>query len=267
MTEYREPPEYLMRLNPHPRDEYIKFDPIPHVYTVHGEKGYTSVTTWNHSHFSHFDADEIIDKMVKKGTLQDPTSKYYGMTPVEIKAMWAKNGKEASGSGTSMHEDIEQYYNLEPKINNSIEYEYFLRFAKDYQYLKPYRTEWMVYYEEYKLSGSIDMIFENPEDGTLIIYDWKRVKDIKYEADFNKFAHTPCINHLPDTNFWHYSLQLNTYKTILEAKYDKTISGMYLVCLHPDNPAKTYERIEVPDLRVEMENLFAYRKQQLEEKI
>ena len=115
MTESREPPEYLKRLNPHPRDEFIKFDPIPHIYTVHGELGYTSVTTWNHSHFSHFDADAIIEKMVKKGTLQDPASKYYGMTPNQIKGLWAKNGKEASESGTSMHEDIEYYYNLEPK--------------------------------------------------------------------------------------------------------------------------------------------------------
>lgn len=267
MTQGREPPEYLKRLNNHPRDQYIEFDEGPHIYTVHGEQGYTSVTTWNHSHFSHFDADEVLEKMEKKGTLQDPSSKYYGMTRKQIKATWAKNAKEASCSGTSMHEDIEHYYNLEPRKNDSIEYTYFLKFAQDYQHLKPYRTEWMVYYEEYKLSGSIDMVFENPEDGTLIIYDWKRVKEIKYEHDFNKFAHTPCISHLPDTNFWHYSLQLNTYKTILEHKYGKTISGMYLVCLHPDNPAKTYERIEVSDLKIEIENLFDYRKKQIEEKI
>jgi hypothetical protein len=267
MTEYREPPTYLKELNPHPRDEFIQFDEGPHIYTVHGEQGYTSVTTWNHSHFSHFDADAVIECMVKKGSLQDPTNKYYGMTPIQIKKMWKKNGIEASGSGTKMHADIEYYYNAEPKINDSIEYQYFLQFAKDFNHLKPYRTEWMVYYEDLKLSGSIDMIFENPEDGTLIIYDWKRVKEIKYEHDFNKYAHTECIKHLPDTNFWHYSLQLNTYRTILEKKYGKNISGMYLVCLHPDNPLKTYERIEVPFLTTEMENLFEYRKKQIEEKI
>ena len=84
----------------------------------------------------------------------------------------------------------------------------------------PYRTEWMVYHEELRLAGSIDMIFEN-EDGSLQIYDWKRCKEISYDSYYGKAAITSCISHLPDTNFWHYSLQLNVYKNILEIKYGK----------------------------------------------
>ena len=64
------------------------------------------------------------------------------------------------------------------------------------------------------------MIFENP-DGSLQIYDWKRCKEISYDSYYGKAAITPCISHLPDTNFWHYSLQLNVYKNILEIKYGK----------------------------------------------
>jgi hypothetical protein len=146
--------------------------------------------------------------------------------------------------------------------NDSVEYSWFMRFVKDFPELKPYRTEWMVYYEDLKLSGSIDMIFENP-DGTLQIYDWKRCKEISYESGFGKSATTDCISHLPDTNFWHYSLQLNVYKTILELKYGKKITGMYLVCLHPDSGYKTYDRIEVSFMEKEMDDLFALRKQQL----
>jgi ATP-dependent exoDNAse (exonuclease V) beta subunit len=136
-----------------------------------------------------------------------------------------------------------------------------MNFVRDFSELKPYRTEWMIYYEELKLSGSIDMIFENP-DGTIQIYDWKRCREIKYED--RKCAETACIRHLPDTNFWHYALQLNTYKTILERKYGKTVTGLYLVCMHPENPYKNYERIEVPFLENEMEALFEYRRQQIE---
>ena len=29
------------------------------------EKDFMSVTTWNHSQFPHFDADKVIDKMMK----------------------------------------------------------------------------------------------------------------------------------------------------------------------------------------------------------
>jgi len=109
------------------------------------------------------------------------------------------------------------------------------------------------------------LVYENPE-GTLLIYDWKRCEAIVNESFDGKTALTPCISHLPDTNFWHYSLQLNTYKKILETKYDKKVVGLFLVRLHPDNPYKTYERIEVPILEKEMEDLFRERKAELAKK-
>jgi hypothetical protein len=261
---HNEPPTYLAQKNHHPRDDDISFEEGPHIYTVLGDRGgYTSVTTWNHSHFSHFNADDVLDKMFAGKNMNDPTYKYYGMTRNEIKKMWDKKRDSSSGSGTQMHYDIECYYNGLSVENNSVEFGYFRRFLADYPELTPYRTEWMVYYEELKMSGSIDMIFENP-DGTIQIYDWKRCQEIKHEAEFGKYALTPCISHLPDTNFWHYALQLNTYKTILEHKYGKKVTDMYLVCLHPDNVYKTYERIKVPDLPSEMEKLFQLRREQIQ---
>jgi ATP-dependent exoDNAse (exonuclease V) beta subunit len=257
------PPNFLALKNPHPRDEFIEFDEGPHIYTVHGEQGYTSVTTLNHSHFEHFDADSILDNIMKGKRIYDPTYKYYGMTREQIKESWDKNRDSASFAGTNMHYDIECYYNDMDVKNDSIEFKYFKNFVKDFPELKPYRTEWMVYYEELKISGSIDMIFENP-DGTIQIYDWKRCKEIAYENPYGKTAITPCISHFQDSNFWHYALQLNTYKTILEHKYGKKVTGLYLVCLHPDNPYKNYDRIEVPFLEEDMQNLFEYRRKQIE---
>jgi len=257
------PPDYLAKLNAHPRDAFITFDEGPHIYTVHGKQGYTSVTTWNHRHFPHFDAEKIVQGILANKRMQDPTYKYYGMTREQILADWDTNRDSAAKAGTKMHYDIECYYNKQPANNTSVEYQYFQRFIRDFPDLKPYRTEWMVYYEELKISGSIDMIFENP-DGTLQIYDWKRCKEITYEDSFgNKTALTPCISHLPDTNFWHYALQLNMYKVILEHKYGKQVTGLYLVCLHPDNPYKTYDRIPVPVLEKEMADLLEVRKREV----
>ena len=108
------------------------------------------------------------------------------------------------------------------------------------------------------------MIFEN-SDGTLQIYDWKRCEEIRHEPEFNKYAKTPCIDHLPDTNFWHYALQLNVYKYILESKYGKTITDLYLVCMHPDNKYKNYQRIKVPVLEDEMSELVKLRLAQVKE--
>ena len=55
----------LSKKNLHPRDLQITFEEVPHTYTVDGDSSYTSVTTFNHSHFEHFDADKIIDNMMR----------------------------------------------------------------------------------------------------------------------------------------------------------------------------------------------------------
>jgi hypothetical protein len=43
-------------------------------------------------------------------------------------------------------------------------------------------------------------------------------KSLEKFVSYNQFALDP-ISHIPDTNFWHYSIQLNTYKLIIERKY------------------------------------------------
>ena len=139
-----------------------------------------------------------------------------------------------------------------------LEWQYFINFVKDFPNLKPFRTEWVIYHEDVKISGSIDMVYEN-QDGTLSIYDWKRAKNITRVNNFNKFALPPQICHLPDSNFWHYALQLNTYKTIIEAKYGRTVRDLFLVRLHPDAEEQNYELIPLPDLSADVRALFLER--------
>jgi len=77
--------------------------------------------------------------------------------------------------------------------------------------------------------------------------------------NFNKYAIPPVICHLPDSNFWHYALQLNTYKYILQTKYNKKIKDLFLVRLHPESEEKNYELVQLPDLSVEVNDLFKER--------
>ena len=255
--------DYLSTINSHERDALIEFEEGPHIYKIRGDSSqYTSVTTWNHSHFEHFDADTIINKMMNSKNWK--TNKYYGMTKEEIITQWDASRDEASSAGTNLHYDIECYYNNCPNDNDSLEYSYFLKFAEDFKNLKPYRTEWMIWHEDIKIAGSVDMIFEQ-EDGTLLIYDWKRSKEITKTTGFNKYATTECISHLPDTNYWHYCLQLNVYKRILEEKYGKRVEGLFLVCLHPNNKNQSYLRIPCADLQSEVGELFEMRKKVVNE--
>ena len=257
--------QYLANVNRHERDERIVFDEGPHIYYIDGScEGYISCTTLNHSHFEHFDADAIIKKMMSSSKW--PQNKYYGQSPDEIKESWNINRDEAANAGTKMHYDIECYYNKMKVENDSIEFSYFTNFEKDIgSKLKPYRTEWTVFHEELKIAGSIDMIYEN-DDGTLLIYDWKRCKEIVKTNGFGKWGNKECIEHLPDSNYWHYCLQLNTYKAILEEKYGKKVGDLYLVCLHPNNKNGDYLRIKVVDLQEEVKELFALRRKDVEKR-
>ena len=243
------------------------------------ETKYTSVTTWCHSNFSQFDADDIINTMMK-GKNWKEGHKYWGLDINQIKELWEKNKDNVAGAGTNLHYDIECFYNntsLKSGYTNkdlheyyksnlcdfldkqSIEWKYFIRFIDENPNLKPYRTEWLIYNEDIKIAGSIDMIFEN-EDGTLSIYDWKRVKNITRINNYNKFAITQAICHLPDSNFWHYTLQLNTYKYIIEQKYNKIVRELFLVRLHPEAEELSYELIKLPILEREMKDLLKDRK-------
>lgn len=241
-------------MNKHPRDSLIIFDSTKHNYTCNNLVGFTSVTGWVKTHFKHFDANATVDKIMSSRNWTK--SKYFGKTKDEILSGWSTNANLASSLGTEMHKSIESYYNLTPNQRSEILSQplsetiaslnlpnHFINFVKNNEHLTPFRSEWMIFDESIRIAGSVDMLFEQP-DGSLIIYDWKRCKGIVKTSPFNSYSTTDCIEHFPDTNFWHYALQLNMYKYIIEAKYEKTVSKMVLLALHPDLP--TYVQIPVP---------------------
>jgi hypothetical protein len=185
------------------------------------------------------------------------------MTADAIKTQWSDSANEASTAGTRMHLDIEHYNNAEPVgnlegdgwvPNASVEWDFFLSYEKNFRKKKgfvPYRTEWLVFKEDIKLAGSIDMLYLKP-DGSLAIYDWKRAKEIKFENSFQQMR--PPLDNLPDTNYWHYSLQLNIYRRILEELYGFHVSEMALVVLHPNN--RSYKVIQLNRMDEEITAMF-----------
>ena len=93
------------------------------------------------------------------------------------------------------------------------------------------------------------------------MYDWKRIKEISKINKYNKWSTNKNINYLPDSNYWHYALQLNIYKFIYNREYSGMINGIYLVLLHPEN--KSFIHVPVIDLQDEVEILLMERKNKL----
>ena len=246
--------------NRHPRDERIEFDEPTHRYTIDGtSERWTSCTGFIHDFFPHFDPKAAV-AAIKRGK-NYATSKYYGKSDQEILDGWSNSGKEASGLGTAMHLAIEQFMNgaeslIEPSVKLTKEWKFFEIFWADCGGdLVPYRMEWEVFSPEHRLAGSIDAIFYRPSDGKYVIYDWKRSKQIKSDNEHEK-GYYP-LDHLPNCNYWHYSLQLNIYKWFLETFYGLEVADLYLIILHPDN--KNYRRLRLNFLPDEVQAMLQCR--------
>lgn len=252
----------LLQQNIHPRDKHIEFDEPTHIYTIDGDSNYKSVTTWIHDFFPYFDADHVIAKM-RAGKNWGPSNKYYGLTNEEIKEGWKQNGQEAAMLGTAMHLNIEYFYNdqpFTPGFEDTPEYQLFQEYQSDHLLYKPYRTEWTVYSKKYRLAGSIDMVYIDPDDpDKVVLADWKRSKEIRYsnkwEKGFGPLAETD------NCNYNHYCLQLNLYRLILEKYYRKQVTEMFLVILHPNQ--NTYIKIVVPRIWKPIMEMLAERKNEI----
>jgi ATP-dependent exoDNAse (exonuclease V) beta subunit len=254
--------QHLSRIHHHPRDDRIYFVESTHTYYVDGSsEGNISTTKFIHSFFPHFDAKAIIQKMMKSPKW--PQNKNYGKTEKQIMDEWNANGKQASEAGTAMHLAIEQFLHgsahlISEEMKHTAEWRYFQQFWNDCgKDLEPYRMEWEVWTDpSIKLTGSIDGVFRRKSDGKFLIYDWKRCKDIKSDNPFG--TGLPPVDHLPDTNYWHYTLQLNVYKWILETYYNLEVADLFLVILHPEN--KSYKRMRLNILADEVSQMIDARK-------
>ena len=245
--------QVLATKNKHPRDDHIRFFEPTHTYYIDGSStNVISCTGFLHNFFPHFDPKARIAKMMRSPTW--PQSKYFGKTAEEIEKGWSESGKEASGLGTAMHLAIEQFLNgaldrINPAVKETPEWQYFMNFWSVHGHdLEPFRMEWEVWSSAHLLCGSIDGVFRRKSDGKIVIYDWKRSKEIKSTNNFE--SGYPPLEHLPNCNYWHYTLQLNTYRWFLETLYGLEVGDLYLVILHPNNP--NYRRIRLNRLEKEV---------------
>jgi len=234
--------------NRHPRDGRVDFEAATHTYRIDGEV-FDSVTTVVENMFEHFNAEYWA---ARKATP--------GHTKEMILREWAAKGEAARNLGTQMHDRIERYYLGEPVMQwmGDATFQRFAAFACDVR-LRPARTEWRIFHEESRLAGTLDMLAFN-KCGQLEIWDWKRSSKIVDSSGmtitgnaFGKTAFAP-LEHLPDTVYYHYALQVSIYRRILEEKYGLTISSGHLGVFHPDY--NRYWIVDLPYLADEVKTIF-----------
>lgn len=232
------------------RDQRINFNEKTHTYYIDGTKYPFSVTEFIHSFFETFESKKIIEKFYHYWQSNEK-SKYFGMSSQEILDHWELEKNKASTLGTQLHKEIETFYTTGKAQSKSDEFQLFLDFYEDHIFLTPLKTEWMIFDEELKIAGSVDMLFKDKDK--LCLYDWKRSKEIKETNQYKEGMYP--LTHIADSNYWHYALQLNCYKAIIERNYELKIDEMKIAIFHPKN--KKYLLYSIPNLQKEIKQMFS----------
>ena len=237
--------DVLAKRHPFPQDPRISFVESTHKYYIDGAESPISVTGFIKAPFSSFDARAQAERLAKSDN-----PKYVGMTAKEIGRSWIDNGNLASGLGTRMHAAVEVALNTGYWSQDRLilpEMAMAQRFVKEQIYdkgLVPFRTEPIVFVDPAKnagrmLPGSVDCVCHNPTTNEYAVFDWKRSKNLVKTMDgrhgFGK-ADTPFAED-EDIDYTKYSIQLHTYRYILETYYGLTIpkENLYMVVFHPKN--------------------------------
>jgi hypothetical protein len=268
-------PVQLAQTTPHPLDPRIQFTEADHKYFVQFEtdgpfvhEGLTSVSTFIHEFFPHFDAELVITKMRRGRNWAH--SPYVGMTTAAIKQQWDDNGRTASARGTLLHFLLECHnngYALDTSPYASIleVQDYFRWRTQHFAGLEPFRTELRMFTgSDLRLTGTADLlaIAQNhppPQecDGVLSLHliDWKFSKAIRLTNPYEQ-GYGVCQD-LPSCNYSSYVLQQNLYQWMLETYYPTwtwknhqytsvRVISKHLAIFHTNHPRDGYY-LPLPD--------------------
>jgi hypothetical protein len=197
----------------------LRFTPQDHKYTSikkEDERDWISATSFIGNFKQPFDADAIAAKSSRK-----KNSKWYGMTPDDIKAAWKAEALRATTLGTWYHncrerdlcelETIERTGVTVP-IVKPIEIEG-VKYSPEQKLSDGVYPEHLVYLKSAGICGQSDLV--EVINGQVHITDYKTNKEIKTEGFTNWEGITtrmlPPVAHLDDCNLNHYALQLSLY--------------------------------------------------------
>lgn len=199
----------------------LKFTAETHKYETVNDptKKWISATGIIKAFTEPFNSDEIAEKCSKS-----KKSKWYGLTPEEIKEMWSKESKRATTLGSWYHDQREKDLlacdtlqrdgmNL-PIIHPIIDGDF--KFAPDQKLVPGIYPEHFVYLKSILICGQADRV--EVVGDTVNIYDYKTNKKMRevytdWEGVSKKMIGP--LSHIEDSDLMHYALQLSIYMYII----------------------------------------------------
>lgn len=215
----------------------LRFTAEAHKYTSikkEDEKNWISVTSFIGNFKKPFDADTIAVKSAK-----NKKSKWYGMTPEDIKVAWKNEANRATSLGSWYHNCREkdiceletmERHGLTVPVIKPIEIEG-IKYSPDQKLSEGVYPEHLVYLKSAGLCGQSDLV--EVINGHVHITDYKTNKEIKTEGYTNWQGVTqrmlPPISHLDDCNLNHYALQLSMYMYMILKHNPRLKPGIQMI--------------------------------------
>lgn len=215
----------------------IYFEEGPHTYTDSVGTEYTSVTTFCGQFQAEKDWDAIAKKSALKACKKDikglddkEKEKILSEKAKELRKTWKKSGDYATTLGTEVHAVMEYLWQNKDYAGNKDKMALFPGMLEDFEYRKnkckelfnsmkkmyvPIKNEFIVYDKDWKLCGTIDFLCWNKIKGCYAILDWKTSKEFTRSNFYHEKLKAP-FSAYDACNTVEYSIQLSTYKAILE---------------------------------------------------
>ena len=195
----------------------------------------------------------------------DKSKKYaakYGLNVEDVRSSWKQKNKQSTDFGTLIHEQIEN--RLLKKKSNYDAFVDSVALEIEQKFDGEFLLEHTVCDKDNKIAGTSDLIVDNKS--TFSVVDFKTNKQIKYVNDYeDKFLLKP-VNHLPNSEYFKYALQLSFYAHLYQLKTDKMVDRLCFYWLKRKN--NSYEKLDdaswvrhnVPYLKEEVQELLQYAK-------
>jgi hypothetical protein len=192
----------------------------------------------------------------------------------DVRNDWEINNQLSTTLGSIVHKYIENFYSnkkipIEQTLISNVlgKYEkhillqkipklisYFHEFHNDFIHLIGAKTEFVIGdINNTKICGMVDLLCYNEKTDTFEIIDFKTNKKIKTASAYKTKMISP-FNDLPDCELAHYTIQLNTYRYIIEKYTNLKITGLKIVWLNSDN--ETYKIFELDDIQPKIKEAF-----------
>ena len=200
----------------------ITLEKVNHEYTLQSNPGmsFYPCSDLVSDQFRPFEAEKIARFLVYK------TRKYANYTVESLLAEW----NAARDEGSRVHDELDNYIKYSSAVTASKAVpgkEWMDNTASDFG--DTIYSEVIVYSEELKLAGTIDMLIHNSATNECFLFDWKTSK--KMDRSSSKKGITSACYDLDDCRFDKYSLQVNLYAYLLEKYHGIKIAGSYLIHL------------------------------------